>query len=250
MTPELSLLQMAALQVLVLVVSAATGVVAFGFAMAMTPFLLIFLEPRLVVEVNLVLTAVLFGAVALNTWRNVNAGTLVALLIGGAVGIPFGVLYTGSLTGGILSLTMNGVVIVTALLAMLNRFPRFRRERAAGVVVGGVFTFINAGLALGGPMVAVFALKQRWNKDQARATMSVFFLVTGMAILASHAATGLLGRVELQTAALFVPALIAGSLAASRLAGRVDETLFRRLVLAVLLATSLSVLGREVWSML
>ena len=83
-----------------LVVSTAVGIVAFGFAMAMTPFFLLFLEPRLVVEMNIILTAVLFATVSAHSWRHIKAGTLAAMLVGGAVGIPLGVLLTRSLEGG------------------------------------------------------------------------------------------------------------------------------------------------------
>ncbi|MEE9262019.1 MAG: sulfite exporter TauE/SafE family protein [Dehalococcoidia bacterium] len=246
---DVNIAQFVFLQLLVLIVSTAAGVVAFGFAMTMTPFLLIFLEPRLVVEINLVLTAVLFTAVAFHSWRRINAGTLLALLLGGAAGIPLGVLFTKSVAEGALSLTLTGVVIVTAFLAIVGRFRYFSRERLAAVPIGGLFTFINASLALGGPVVALFALNQRWGRDQTRAMLSSFFMVTGAAILASHAAAGLLGLEELRSAALFVPALIAGSLIASRLTGHINERLFRRLVLVALLGTSFGVLGRELADM-
>ena len=228
-----------------LVVSTAVGIVAFGFAMAMTPFFLLFLEPRLVVEMNIILTAVLFATVSAHSWRHIKSGTLATMLVGGAIGIPLGVLLTRSLEGGALSLILTGVVIVTALLALLDRFPHFSKERTAAAVIGGVFTLINSGLALGGPIVALFALNQRWSKDQTRAMLSTFFLVTGVAILATHASTGLLGLDELRSASIFVPSLIAGSLIASRVAGRVNEVLFRRLVIGVLLATSFGLLGWE-----
>ncbi len=242
---DLSILELVILQLLVLVVSTAVGIVAFGFAMAMTPFFLIFLQPRLVVEMNIILTAVLFATVTAHSWRHIKTGTLAAMLLGGAVGIPLGVLLTKSLAGGTLSLTLTGVVIVTALLALLDRFPYFPKERAAATVVGGVFTLINSGLALGGPVVALFALNQGWSKDQTRAMLSTFFLVTGVAILATHASAGLMGLDELRSASIFVPSLLAGSLAASQLAGRVDEVLFRRLVIGVLLGTSFGLLGWE-----
>ena len=247
---QLGLPELLLLQLLVVAVSAAAGIVAFGFAMAMTPFFLIFLEAGLVIEMNIVLTAVLFATVLPQVRRHVIPGTMAAMLIGGALGICPGLLILQSLPQEVLGLILTSVVIITALLAAFNRFPHFRREKAAGGVVGFVFTFINAGLALGGPIVALFALNQRWMRDQTRAMLSGFFLVTGLAIIAAHVASGRLGQQELFSALLFVPALLLGSLIASRLAGRVNEVLFRKLVVAVLLATSFGVLGREIVSVL
>ena len=247
---QLGLPELLLLQLLVVAVSAAAGIVAFGFAMAMTPFFLIFLEAGLVIEMNIVLTAVLFATVLPQLRRHVIPGTMAAMLVGGALGIYPGLLILQSLPQEALGLILTSVVIITALLAAFNRFPHFRREKAAGGVVGFVFTFINAGLALGGPIVALFALNQLWMRDQTRAMLSGFFLATGLAIIVAHVASGRLGQQELFSALLFVPALLLGSLIASRLAGRVNEVLFRKLVVAVLLATSFGVLGREIVSVL
>ena len=242
---DVSLVEFVVLQLLVLLVSTAVGIVTFGFAMTTTPFFLLLLDPRSVVEINLVLTAVLFSLVSSRSWRHVNMETLVGLLLGGAVGIPLGVLLTSSVEDGALRLILTSVVILTALLAMVGRFRYFRRETFAAAPVGALFTFLNASLALGGPVVAFFALNQRWSRDQTRAMLSGFFMVTGIAILASHAIVGLLRLDELKSAALFVPVLVAGTLLATRLVGRIDERLFRRLVLIALLGASFSVLGRE-----
>ena len=238
------------LQLLVVVVSAAAGIVAFGFAMAVTPFFLIFLDASLVIEMNIVLTAVLFSTVAPQVRGHLIPGTLRAMLLGGALGIIPGLFITQAMPKEALSLVLTSVVIVTALLAAFNRFPHFEKEKAAGGVVGLVFTFINAGLALGGPIVALFALNQRWLRDQTRAMLSTFFLATGLVIIVAHVVSGRLGQQEFFSAVLFVPALLLGSFIASRLAGRVNEVLFRKLVVTVLLATSFAVLGREIIAVL
>ena len=243
---QLGLPELLLLQLMVLAVSAAAGIVAFGFAMAVTPFFLIFLDARLVIEMNIVLTAVLFATVLPQVRRHIIPATLAAMLMGGALGIYPGLLVLQSLPQEALSLILTSVVIITALLAAFNRFPYFQREKTAGGVVGFVFTFINAGLALGGPIPALFGLNQRWLRDQMRAMLSSFFLVTGLAIIGAHVASGRLGQQEFFSALLFVPALLLGSFIASRLAGRINEVLFRKLVVVVLLATSFGILGREI----
>ena len=243
---QLGLPELLLLQLIVVTVSAAAGIVAFGFAMAMTPFFLIFLDARLVIEMNIVLTAVLFATVSPQVYRHLIPRTLAAMLLGGALGIMPGLLILQALPPEALSLILTSVVIVTALLAAFNRFPHFQREKTAGGVVGFVFTFINAGLALGGPIAALFALNQRWLRDQTRAMLSTFFLVTGLAIIAAHVASGQLGTEEFFSAVLFVPALLLGSFIAYKLAGRVNEALFRKLVVGVLLVTSFGILGREI----
>ena len=248
--PDVSFVQLIILEFLVLAVSTAVGVVAFGFAMTMTPFLLIFLEPRLVVEMNIVLTSVLFASMVTLSWKHIKLGTLIALLIGGVFGIPLGVMFTKTLSHEVLGLMLSAVVITTALFAMFGKFRRFSNDKIPAALVGGVFSFLNAALSLGGPILAVFALNQRWSRDQTRAMLSSCFLVTGVAVLISHVMVGLLGTKELISAAVFLPPLIIGSLIASILVRYVNETLFRKLVLGVLLVTSFGLLSREIYQMI
>ena len=242
---DVSLIEFVGLQLLVFLVSAVVGIVTFGFAMTTTPFLLLFLDARLVVEINLVLTFVLFLLVSSRSWRHVKVHTLLGLILGGVLGIPTGVLLITSVSEGVLRLILTSIVILTVLIAMGGSVQHFRKEAFVAVPVGAIFTFLNASLSLGGPVVAFFAVNQQWGKDQTRAMLSSFFCVTGVAILASHAFVGLLGTDELKSAALFVPVLVAGYLIATRLVGRIDERLFRRLVMIALVGTSCSVLGKE-----
>lgn len=242
---DVSLVEFVGLQLLVLLVSMVVGIVTFGFAMTTTPFLLLFLDARLVVEINLVLTSVLFSLVSSRSWRHVRVHTLLGLILGGVLGIPTGVLLLTSVSEGVLRLILTSIVILTVLMAMWGSVHQFRKEAFVAVPIGALFTFLNASLSLGGPVVAFYAVNQQWSKDQTRAMLSSFFCVTGVAILASHASVGLLGKDELKSAALFVPVLVAGTLIAAKFVDRIDERFFRRLVMIALLGTSCSVLVKE-----
>ncbi len=237
---------MAALQILVFLAAIAVGIVSFGFGMTTMPFLLIWLEPVLAVEINLILTSVLFIVVSSQTWRFIDRSTFFALLLGSLVGVPLGTYVAASAPDSSLRLALTSVIIATAMLGMVGRLRYLHRERLAAVPIGASYGFLNAGLALGGPIVALFALNQRWGRDRTRAMLSSFFLVTSVIGLASHAISGLMGAQELRSGAIFIPVLLAGAFIATRLVGRVDEALFRRLVLTVLLAASFGVLVREI----
>ena len=71
-----------------------------------------------------------------------------------------------------------------------------------------------------------------------RATLAAFFTISGLLGTALLAASGQFTREAALQALAAVPALGAGLFAGERLYRAVDERLFRRLVLAVLVASS------------
>ena len=72
--PDISLVQVVLLQLFVLGASTAVGVTSFGFGMIMSPLFLLFIDPRLVVELNVALFAFLMAAVAIQSRHHLDKG--------------------------------------------------------------------------------------------------------------------------------------------------------------------------------
>ena len=233
------------LQLLVFGASVAVGITSFGFAMIMSPLFLLFLEPRLVVELNVVLFTVLVAIVALQSWRYMDKGTVLVLLLAAVAAMPLGVLALSAMDGRTLRLVLIAAVIAQVAIAMVRRHRPFHREKLAAIPVGALVGFLATALALGGAVMVLFALNQGWGRDRTRANLSGVFSGTGPAVLVFHGFAGLFGVEELKISFLFLPALLIGVFLASRLISRVNERLFRYAILTVLLGTSFGILGRE-----
>ena len=233
------------LQCVVLVVSTIVGVVAFGFAMAMTPFFLLFLDAKMVVEINLILTFVLFTLIFARSERHVDTKLMAMLLFGGLFGIGPGIALIYFLEETFLRILLIVVVVTTAVFATQNRQSLFRKHKHGAVIVGAAFAVFKSSMALGGPILAVFALNQRWSSSETRAFLSGFFMVIDAIIIMCHGLVGMLGVDELKASVLFVPPLLMGNFISSLMVKFINETLFRRLMLTALMLSSGTVLFRE-----
>ncbi len=245
--PDISLVQVALLQLFVLGASTAVGITSFGFGMIMSPLFLLFIDPRLVVELNVALFAFLMASVAFQSRHHLDKGMVLVLTLAAMTMMPLGILVINALDDQSLRFFIIGTVLLMVLVPMTRVRHTFKREKLAAIPVGAALGFLYTTVALGGPLVVLFALNQRWGKDRTRANLSAFFAVSGIIVLLFHSFTGLYGTSELTATALFLPSLIVGSLLASRLVNHVNERLFRIAVLVVLFGASLGILGRELY---
>lgn len=233
------------LQCVVLAVSTIVGVVAFGCAMAMTPFFLLFLDAKMVVEINLILTFVLFTLIFSRSGRHVDVKLMKMLLLGGLIGIGPGVTLIYFVEETVLRILLIVVVVATAVFATRNQQSSFKNQRQGTVIVGAIFAVFKASMALGGPILAIFALKQRWSSRETRAFLSCFFMVIDAVIIICHSLVGMLGVNELKASLLFIPPLLMGTYISSLIVRLINERIFRRLMLVALILSSFTVLFRE-----
>jgi len=243
---DLGLVEILILQAIVLLAAVSTGMVSFGFGMLTMPFLLIWIDPVQSVEINLVLTGVLFILVSSQTWRHIDRSTLIALVSGAVLGASIGTYVASMIPDFALRILFTGVIFVTALLGAAGQLKYINQQDVVAVPVGACYGFLNAGMALGGPVVALFAINQRWSRDTTRAMLSSFFLVTCVLGLTFHAIGGLLSYQDLLAGIIFIPSLSVGAFVGVKLVGCINETFFRRLVLLIMISTSIGVLVREV----
>jgi uncharacterized membrane protein YfcA len=94
---------------------------------------------------------------------------------------------------------------------------------------------------MGGPPVVLYLLGREKEIESYRATLLAFFLPSGVL---STVALLIVGRVDLDVLTVVVvglPAVAAGIAAGNWLRGHLDAQRFRRIVVGVLLATSVTV---------
>jgi len=234
------------LQCVVLAISTIVGIVAFGFAMAMTPFFLLFLDAKMVVEINLILTFVLFTLIFFRSGRHVDTKLMSVLLLGGLVGIGPGVALIYFANETFLRILLIVVVLGTAVFATRNQQSLFKKPKHVTFIVGATFAVFKASMALGGPILAIFALNQRWSSRETRAFLSCFFMVIDAIIIMSHGLVGILGIHELKVSVLFVPPLLMGNFISSLIVRSMNERIFRRLMFIALMLSSSIVLFRQI----
>ncbi|MDH3668318.1 MAG: sulfite exporter TauE/SafE family protein [Paracoccaceae bacterium] len=210
-----------------------TGLVASGLWFHALPAPMV---PPLVALASV--AAQLMGLVAIRRsfeWRRARP-----FLIGGVIGLPFGVLVLGLASPELLKLTVGAFLAVYAAghllgLARMNigNWGGQPADGAIGVAGGWLGGF--AGLS--GALPLVWLQMRGGPSAQQRATYQPFNLIVLSLASLGMAATGSLDQEVATIALLCLPATLGGAWLGVRLYSAVDDTLFRRVVLLLLLVS-------------
>lgn len=194
---------------------------------------------------NLILSMVIVwrhyeGIAARALWRQVFPVTMLGMPLG------FAALSTLPLDG--LQKGLGALVMIVALLELM----RTRRRAAGGprkplpgwaaalwLFAGGL---AQGAFLSGGPMVVYYANRNLGTKAEFRATLSALWMLLNYVLLMAHVAAGKIHQGTVMISGLLFLPLLAGLWLGERLHPRIDETVFRVVVLLLLLLAGLSIL--------
>jgi uncharacterized protein len=218
------------------------GLTGFGFALVATPLLVLFLPPRTVVPLVLLLSMITGGVILLQARRAVRLRRIWPLLIAGLAGVPLGSWLLLAASAHTLQMLM-GVTVTLAALAFLAGFRQpIGAERLALVPIGLVSGVLSGALGMSGPPVVLFLANQGVEKETFRANLCAYFMVLNLLTLPTYLAIGVITPQVLRYTALYAPALALGVFLGIWLLPHVPERAFRRVALVLVLAAGVSAL--------
>ncbi|MBM3569016.1 MAG: sulfite exporter TauE/SafE family protein [Alphaproteobacteria bacterium] len=227
-----------------LVAGFASGLAGFAFVLVASGVFLQAIEPRTAVPVLVLLSLIgqvfnILQFVKLMRWQR-----LWPYLLGGALGVPLGVMLLQAVEPRPFKAAVGALMVAYAgwqLWARPAVVLGFGRWADGMVGIGGGVLGGFAGLS--GALPTVWAGLQGWTKDQQRAVYQPFIVVIHMLCLAAFGGEGLLDREVGLLVLVGLPALAFGQVLGMRLYRRIDDQVFRRIVLWLLLASGLSLLA-------
>jgi uncharacterized membrane protein YfcA len=224
--------------------SAIAGLAGFAFGLIAAAFWLHLLGP---VETAALIVA--FGLLiqGVSVWKLRNAISVRRLLpfvIGSAVGVPFGVSLLHWVPQSYMRIAVGVFLLAYSTYAFLQ--PKLA-VKASNDFIDSLVGVLNGTLAgatgLAGILVVIWCTSRGWAKDVQRAIFQPVAVVT-FAMTAVWLGTA--GLVTSRTVWLFVvglPAVLAGTWIGLKLYGRLDEPLFRKIVLALLFFSGAALLA-------
>ena len=225
------------------------GAVGFGFGLTTTPVLLLFLDPQTVVVTINTVAIVAFGLVLIETRDHVRYRELTPVAVAGALGVPAGVYALASLDPSALRIAISALVLTLTALVIVKTEWRIPRPRITGPILGFGVAAVVAGLAIGGPLLVLFLLGRGMGRQGVRASMAFFFIVAYCTAAIGYVVQGLFTAERLILIAAAAPGAVLGYWLSTRLAGRMNERVFRQAVVGVIAVTSTLVLVREIGSL-
>lgn len=221
----------------VLVAGAVSGLAGFGFSIiSVTPLLMLY-EPGTVLAINKILTLGTTWIILIGIWRAISWARLVRLVPVALVGLFIGVWLLQRLEANTIRLVVAVVVMAFALL-LLSGVVREVPERGWMAPVTGLTSGIfSTSTGMSGPPVVLYFTVIGLSVEIFRATTVMYFILLDLVGLPTLIGQGLISRDDIVLALWLAPAALLGRWMGSWLVPYVTPTSFRRLVLALLLAT-------------
>lgn len=216
--------------------SVVVGATGFGSAAVAGALMLFWLLPLTAVPILLAasLTTQLVSMGQL--WRVLRWRGCVPFVIGGLIGMPFGVLLLEHADPDSFRLAFGVFLICWSGYLLLRPELQFKRRGAFADGFVGVTGGITGGaIAFPGAVPAIWCAMTGRAKEEQRGTTQMFILVMQFCTLVYLVASGAVGRGFLADYLYCLPAIFIGTFIGVLLFAMIDEALFRQLVLVLLL---------------
>jgi|TARA_R110002096_G_scaffold257381_1_gene450895 uncharacterized protein len=225
------------------VVQSATG---FAFALIVVPAYLLLLGTTDVVQITIILSVVMSVAHLPKLKSNIPLPLLKCLAVGCAFGFPVGLYIYSHIDPAMLKILVAVFIIVISIqngLNMLKKSPRKTGyNKSALTMTGALSGILGASLAMPGPLVMLYLSRTNLSKDEIRAIMISFFVFAYIAILILQAAVIGVERQTWITSAYLVPAALLGVFVGHQISKKINETVFKGLILIILIITGIMML--------
>ena len=221
------------------------GLVSIGIGMVVSPVLLLLIDPQsAVMTINSIAIPIL-ALVLLKTRHDIPMRSAIPLPVAGLLAVPIGVLILSSASPGVLRPIIGCIILC---LAIPSAF-RIERPLPHANILTPVFGFLGSllvtGTGIGPPLVALFLLNQGWAGRAIRGSIALYYLPIAALATVLYAVTGLFTLERVWLILALTPAGVLGFGMASLLVKRMNDEFLRRVILAVVVAASIALLGRE-----
>ena len=226
------------------------GFSGFGFSLlSITAISLILPVAQIVPSIFLLEIAASINLIP-SIWREIHWRSLIWLMVGYGIGLPFGVYALVYAPQAPAQIVLGIFVIGTAIL-MLRGFQLARTPGApASTATGAASGLLNGAFGIGGPPVVLFYFSTPGAAAIGRASIIFFFLFTDLVGVCYLAIQGLVTMQSFVQAALWLPTLLVGVWIGAHGFRRMNEQVFRRWVLVILIALALLGIGKAMLTLM
>lgn len=219
--------------------------VGFGIGIAGTPFMLLSMSaPEAVVVINTV-SLLVFALLIRKTRKSIEYRQILFPTVLGIVGVPVGVYLLGIVNPSTLRIVMAFVIVACGSLAGWRR-TSIPDNRSLFLTVSFLVGILLTVSGIGGPIMALIAVSKNWTQDTIRGSLSFYFLFVEGAAVVGYLLFGFLSKDLFVLVGVGIIPAILGFTLASNIVKRINERIYRSTVIAIIIASGVSVLGKEI----
>ncbi len=221
------------------------GLSGFGSALVMIPILTLFLDIKLVVTASAVTHIVILSATILRQRSRFEKRLVLLVSLGSIAGVTLGTTIFVSYSSVLLK-KIFGASLILFLLTTFRKAEHgkpMKMDKGVGVVAGIISGLVGALFGTAGPPVVLYFNRKIGKKEVLRSSLLYFFLLTTLWRIANYTIAGAMNTDSLTLGLSLIPPAAAGITLGSRTHFAINESLFRKTLTIILLASGISLLA-------
>jgi len=211
------------------------GTTGFGFSLFSIPLLTLFISPKTVIPMILLVSVIINISVLYNSRKSLNFKVILPIFLFGILGVPVGAKLLLILPDYVLKIVIGIFILMFGILFYFNVHFKVKHEKVARVIVGFFSGLLNGSITMSGPPIIIFLANEQKGKMHFRAHLASFFLLLTLFTIPVYIYFGLITKVVVDYALIFSVAVIAGVLGGNILIRRIQEVHFRKLTLIIII---------------
>ena len=216
------------------------GATGFGSGLLINAFWLHIMEPTHAIPLNVVTSLFISGVPIYKLRKKLNFSKLKQFAIFGVVGIPIGMYLLVISDPSKLKFSIGILLVIYALLMLkISSFSINVNNKSINNLVGFISGVIGGLTALLGIIPVAWFSIQRLPKNTKRGTYEPFIFITSIAAIISFAFAGLYKIEMIFDLLKIIPALLVGSWLGIKIYNKINDNLFRKVVLGLILLSGL-----------
>ena len=216
------------------------GATGFGSGLLINAFWLHIMEPTHAIPLNVVTSLFISGVPIYKLRKKLDFSKLKQFAIFGIVGIPIGMYLLVISDPSKLKFSIGILLVIYAVLMLkISSFSINVNNKSINNLVGFISGIIGGLTALLGIIPVAWFSVQRLPKNTKRGTYEPFIFITSIAAIISFAFAGLYKIEMIFDLLKIIPALLVGSWLGIKIYNKINDNLFRKVVLGLILLSGL-----------
>lgn len=210
------------------------GLSGFGSALIAMPLLAFFIDIKTAVATCTLCGMIINMRMTMNLSGHLDREKIVPLMVGCVPGVVFGTIMLREVDGHVITLLLGILVSSYAVYSLLVRPMVLKLNPKWGMLAGFMTGAITSAASAGGPPTIIYSTLMGWQKNDFKATLSAFFLMAATLSAIGHLVGGLTTFYVFKLFLLSLPLVLLGVYLGHRLAGRVSEEAYKKVVMLLL----------------
>lgn len=218
------------------------GLTGFGSALIAMPLLIPLLGLEVATPLVAMMALVAQVLMLIRFRDSIAFSTIWRLVLASLLAIPIGLTVIRRMDSHVVLLLLGCLVAAYGLYGLLRpHLPQIKNPNWA-FAFGFAGGLLSGAYNTGGPPVVIYANLLHWSPAQFRSNLGGAFLLNSLVVVAAHIISGNVTPVVLQAALLAFPSTVVGMVAGWWIERFINPTIFRKLVLFLLVLIGLSLI--------